>query len=92
MHASNLKQVNQQPNRMPVYRLSQDLVFPSPHLASQEGLLAVGGDLSVKRLLLAFLVFVAIGVALPFGCVGNRQFNTAPEDYLRVRTTGGGLP
>jgi len=39
---------------MPVYRLSQDLVFPSPHLASQEGLLAVGGDLSEKRLLLAY--------------------------------------
>ena len=39
---------------MPVYRLSQDLVFPSPHLASQEGLLAVGGDLSVNRLLLAY--------------------------------------
>ena len=39
---------------MPVYRLSQDLVFPSPHLASHEGLLAVGGDLSEKRLLLAY--------------------------------------
>jgi leucyl/phenylalanyl-tRNA--protein transferase len=54
MHPSILRQVNQQPNRMPVYRLSQDLVFPSPHLASQEGLLAVGGDLSVNRLLLAY--------------------------------------
>jgi leucyl/phenylalanyl-tRNA--protein transferase len=39
---------------MPVFRLSQDLVFPSPHLASHEGLLAVGGDLSEKRLLLAY--------------------------------------
>ncbi len=39
---------------MPVYRLSQELVFPSPHLASHEGLLAVGGDLSIKRLLLAY--------------------------------------
>ena len=47
---------------------------------------------SLKRLLLVFLAFVAIGVALPFGCVGNRQFNTAPDDYLRVRTTEGGLP
>ncbi|MEX1311801.1 MAG: hypothetical protein AB1Z65_15350 [Candidatus Sulfomarinibacteraceae bacterium] len=46
----------------------------------------------LKRLLLVFLAFVAIGVALPFGCVGNRQFNTAPDDYLRVRTTEGGLP
>jgi leucyl/phenylalanyl-tRNA--protein transferase len=39
---------------MPVYQLSEDLVFPSPHLASQEGLLAVGGDLTRTRLLLAY--------------------------------------
>lgn len=39
---------------MPVYHLPEDLVFPSPHLASKEGLLAIGGDLSVKRLLLAY--------------------------------------
>ena len=39
---------------MPVYQLSEDLVFPSAHLASQEGLLAVGGDLTRRRLLLAY--------------------------------------
>ena len=39
---------------MPVYQLSEDLVFPSPHLASQQGLLAIGGDLSPNRLLLAY--------------------------------------
>ena len=39
---------------MAVYLLSDDLVFPSPQLASQEGLLAVGGDLSQERLLLAY--------------------------------------
>ena len=39
---------------MPVYQLSEDLAFPSPHLASKEGLLAVGGDLSCSRLLLAY--------------------------------------
>jgi leucyl/phenylalanyl-tRNA--protein transferase len=39
---------------MPVYQLSEDFVFPSPHLASKEGLLAVGGDLSRTRLLLAY--------------------------------------
>lgn len=39
---------------MPVYLLSDDLVFPSPQLAPQEGLLAVGGDLSRERLLLAY--------------------------------------
>mgnify|MGYP001824196633 CR=1 FL=1 len=39
---------------MPVYQLSEDLAFPSPHLASKEGLLAVGGDLTRTRLLLAY--------------------------------------
>lgn len=39
---------------MPVYLLSEDLVFPSPQLARKEGLLAVGGDLSQERLLLAY--------------------------------------
>ena len=38
---------------MPVYKLSEDHIFPSPHLASKEGLLAVGGDLNRERLLLA---------------------------------------
>lgn len=40
---------------MPVFRLSkQDLIFPAPILAEDNGLLAVGGDLSVDRLLLAY--------------------------------------
>ena len=39
---------------MPVYLLSEALVFPSPQLARREGLLAIGGDLSQERLLLAY--------------------------------------
>ncbi len=39
---------------MPVYLLSENLSFPSPRLASKEGLLAIGGDLSPERLLLAY--------------------------------------
>jgi len=39
---------------MPVFELSRRLVFPPPHLAEPDGLLAVGGDLSVERLLLAY--------------------------------------
>lgn len=39
---------------MPVFRLCDELVFPDPNWASAEGLLAVGGDLSVARLLLAY--------------------------------------
>lgn len=38
---------------MPVFRLTEQLVFPDPELA-EDGLLAVGGDLSVPRLLLAY--------------------------------------
>src|SRR5512147_1392652 len=43
---------------MPIFALSEDLVFPPPQLASPEGLLAVGGDLSPKRLLLAYRIGV----------------------------------
>lgn len=39
---------------MPVYRLPKELVFPPPEEAEPEGLLAVGGDLSLRRLLLAY--------------------------------------
>ena len=37
-----------------MFLLSKELVFPSVHLANKDGLLAVGGDLSVERLLLAY--------------------------------------
>lgn len=40
---------------MPVYRLKDgEVSFPNPRLAEKDGLLAVGGDLSVERLLLAY--------------------------------------
>ncbi len=39
---------------MPVFTLSNRLTFPPPHLAIKEGLLAVGGDLSPDRILLAY--------------------------------------
>ena len=39
---------------MPVFLLSDDIEFPPPHLAARDGLLAVGGDLSPKRLILAY--------------------------------------
>ncbi len=37
-----------------MYLLSEDLVFPPVHLADKDGLLAIGGDLSDERLLLAY--------------------------------------
>ncbi len=39
---------------MPVYALSDEIVFPDPELANEIGLLAIGGDLSIERLLLAY--------------------------------------
>lgn len=39
---------------MPVFRLTRELIFPPPELSEPEGLLAVGGDLSVERLVLAY--------------------------------------
>lgn len=39
---------------MPIYRLTNALVFPDPARANPQGILAVGGDLSVERLLLAY--------------------------------------
>lgn len=40
---------------MPVYRLNpNEISFPDPTLACENGLLAVGGDLCVERLLLAY--------------------------------------
>lgn len=39
---------------MPVYRLGSELVFPPPEEAIENGLLAVGGDLSPQRLLRAY--------------------------------------
>lgn len=38
---------------MPIYRLTEELIFPPTHLA-EDGLLAIGGDLSQERLLLAY--------------------------------------
>ena len=37
-----------------VYQLDDDLWFPDPRLADEDGCLAVGGDLSTDRLLLAY--------------------------------------
>ena len=39
---------------MPVYRLTSELSFPPPEEAEPSGLLAIGGDLGPKRLLLAY--------------------------------------
>jgi len=39
---------------MPVFELTEEIIFPPPELAEENGLLAVGGDLSESRILLAY--------------------------------------
>lgn len=39
---------------MAVYQLNKELWFPDPHLGDEDGLVAIGGDLSIDRLLLAY--------------------------------------
>ncbi len=39
---------------MPVFRLTDELIFPHPSLADPGGLVAIGGDLLPERLLLAY--------------------------------------
>jgi len=39
---------------VPVFRLGSEIFFPPPQLAEETGLLAIGGDLSPQRLLLAY--------------------------------------
>ena len=39
---------------MPVFELTNELIFPPPELADENGLLAIGGDLSESRILLAY--------------------------------------
>ncbi|UJH66158.1 leucyl/phenylalanyl-tRNA--protein transferase [Allomuricauda sp. SCSIO 65647] len=46
--------MNNQERELPIAFLGQELEFPPLDKASEEGLLAIGGDLSVERLLLAY--------------------------------------
>lgn len=39
---------------MPIHTLSQELYFPPVNQAEEDGLLAIGGDLSTQRLMLAY--------------------------------------
>src|SRR5262249_20388351 len=39
---------------MPIFRLGREIAFPHPEESDPSGLLAVGGDLSPERLLLAY--------------------------------------
>ena len=39
---------------MSIYALTKELIFPNPEYSEEDGLLAIGGDLSLERLILAY--------------------------------------
>jgi leucyl/phenylalanyl-tRNA--protein transferase len=39
---------------MPIFKLTEEIIFPKPEFSEEDGLLAVGGDLSLERLILAY--------------------------------------
>jgi leucyl/phenylalanyl-tRNA--protein transferase len=66
---------------MPVFQLSEDTIFfPPPELAREDGLLAVGGDLSPQRLLLAYQMGI-----FPWYAEGDPILWWAPTPRLILR-------
>lgn len=65
---------------MTVYRLPREVVFPDPRESEEDGLLAVGGDLSVARLLTAY----ASGI-FPWFTRGRTPYWFSPDPRLVLR-------
>lgn len=65
---------------MPIFLLSDDLHFPSPSNADPEGLLAIGGDLSPERLVMAY----SNGV-FPWYSQGDPILWWSPEQRMVIR-------
>ncbi len=65
---------------MTVYRLPREVAFPDPGEAEEDGLLAVGGDLSVARLLAAY----ARGI-FPWFTRGQTPYWFSPDPRLVLR-------
>lgn len=69
---------------MAVYQLDEELWFPAPHEGEEDGLVAVGGDLSVNRLLLAysygFFPWYAFGRSKPMWYCPQERYVIFPEE------------
>lgn len=59
---------------MPVWQLDHRLLFPDPSMADPDGLLAIGGDLSVERLHLAYTSGI-----FPWFTLNNEPFWFSPD-------------
>ncbi len=62
---------------MPIYRLCEDIIFPPPELAAESGVLAVGGDLSPRRLVEAYRTESSPGIRRR-----SRSFVVARPGYV----------
>jgi leucyl/phenylalanyl-tRNA--protein transferase len=62
---------------MPLFQLSEEIAFPRPDLAEDNGLLALGGDLSIERLLNAY----ALGI-FPWYSEGDPILWWSPDPRL----------
>jgi leucyl/phenylalanyl-tRNA---protein transferase len=71
---------------VPVFRLDKRLAFPPVHLADPNGMLAVGGDLSPERLLLAYSsgIFPWYSEELPILWYSPDPRYVLPVDALHV--------
>ncbi len=69
---------------MPVYRLDERLLFPPPERGPRRGPIAVGGDLSPERLLLAYSmgIFPWQGEPLHWHCPDPRMVLLADELHV----------
>ena len=73
---------------MPIFALDENLYFPDPAFAEKDGLLAVGGDLSTERLLLAYRsgIFPWFDGDLPLWWSPDPRFVLFPAE-LKVSTS-----
>lgn len=67
---------------MPLFAIDKELIFPPVHLAEPDGLLAIGGDLSSERLLLAYRsgIFPWFEGNVPLWWCPNPRFVLFPKE------------
>jgi len=68
---------------MPVFELTEEIIFPPSYLAEEDGLLAVGGDLEPQRLLTAY----ALGI-FPWYSEGDPILWWSPAPRLIMEPEG----
>ncbi len=72
---------------LPIFQLDERILFPRPELADDNGLLAVGGDLSPERLVLAY----SIGI-FPWPSEGHPLLWHSPDPRFVLEPSGLHIP